>query len=214
MKKLYIGLPLEMEYQSLGLFLLQIFSLLFFAVVGTTLDYYFLILPITIIPIPILIYLRIKSRKSLVIISDTSILLPSNINIEWKDIEKTYITYVFEKDSRNEEDGLTGYPLFLLKFKDDYKLNIQDVFQTRFKTNIPYIVNREYFKKYFGNDKDFDIAINFQNVDEKSSEQLLEKIPVLPSKKRPLINVRSKEEYNKYILGLMNKDVQKEYILK
>ena len=94
MKKLYIGLPLEMEYQSLGLFLLQIFSLLFFAVVGTTLDYYFLILPITIIPIPILIYLRIKSRKSLVIISDTSILLPSNINIEWKDIEKTHIFHI------------------------------------------------------------------------------------------------------------------------
>jgi len=62
----------------------------------------------------------------------------------------------------------------------------------------------------------FDIYVwfkQFQNATEGVSRIIVEDLPLKVSRVRPLIEVNTKEEYNKKISEFVNPEMQKDYIL-
>ena len=130
-------------------------------------------------------------------------------NILWEDIEEISLTYAIKKE---KYETYTGYPFLFLKLKVGYPHN--DSILKVGEMDVPYIVSKDYFEKYIGKSKDFTIGLNIENATESISKTIIENLPLKVLRVRPLIEVNTKEEYNKKIVEFISPEMQKEYILK
>jgi len=118
------------------------------------------------------------------------------------------LTFVVKKEIN---DTFTGYPFLFLKLKNGYSHN--EKITKVGKMEVPYIVSEAYFKKYMGKTKDFTVAINIENATEDGSKIIMEQLPIKVSKVRPLIEVETKDEYNRKIREFVSPEMQGDYIL-
>ncbi len=131
--------------------------------------------------------------------------------IKWENIEEMRITFAIHRIG--DTDRKEGFPYLLLKLKN-FPLPIKEKIITRRKTTVPFFANSSYFKNFLGDENNFDIAINFENVKEKESKGILTDYPLKPMRTRPLIEVKTKDEYNKVIEEICAPKEQEEYKLK
>lgn len=222
MKKIIIAPPFSNGYQSLPSFIFSELSIFSFSIACLYVGLFpyepfqeqiFLVLfGIALFIFGIwAIFIRAKVGKNLTVINDSGFTFKNGRqNISWDDIEYIFMTFAFKKEPVGEE-VYTGYPFLFLKLKGGYVHTDQN--NKVGKYEYPYIVNDQYFKDYMGKGKDFTIAINTESMSEKDSEILITKLPIKVEPVRPIMEVKTKEEYNKKIYELVDPEKQKDYLL-
>ncbi len=222
MKRIHIGVPFSNSKLSLARFIFGVFSIFFFSFISLYFGFInpeyleenlrAILLGAILLVLGIwAIFKRIKSEKNSIILDDSGINFKNDRqDIKWEDIEYSFLTFVFKKDSEGE-DMFTACPFLFLKLKNNYA-HTDHIIKTR-KYKYPYIVDEKYFKDYIGKTKDFTIAINVEDISEKSSEEMITSLPIKVDSVRPIMEVKTKDEYNKKIYELVDPGKQKDYLL-